>query len=393
MRNYHGVTVVPIIVDKTTNKIKRTLDTQHNLILDVGLNRLASTTISQCLARCAIGTGTLATNRGTQGIFVNKTGSTVTTTGSFFTNDDALFKRVLQLSDETVCRILTVDSATQATVSDDVSTLTNGAAIIWNTEQTTLETQLMVSATVNTSKATYNGTVITTPELSGVKTINIDRFRTFQFDFEDESHTITEAGWTWDEVAGTPQLFGRVVFSNPVVITPHDRLLIKVIFNHKFPIPDYVANDPYFAANGTWDATPVVSNRLGISSVNSNGTLNDVDTSDNDFLSMLEPCEAKIIMAFVNSDNTDLKQLTVNANSYIANSYQRTWPAVAVSDDFATSIKSLRFRFLSDPTNPESATNGLTMTYTAAQAKADQTVITTAFSTGWDRKLPAFPQG
>lgn len=383
MRNHHGVTVVAILCDKNNN-IKRTHEIQPNLILDSGLNRLATTAIAQCMARCAIGTGTTPTNRGTQGIFVQKTGNTVTTSEAFFENDDALFHRVLQLSDDTVCRILSVDSATQVVVDNGTSTLVNGAAIIWNVEQTTLTTQLSVSETVNTSKSTFNGTVATVINLNGVNTLNIDRFRTFQFDFEDESHTVTEAGWTWDEVALTPTLFGRIVFSEPIEITPHDRLLIKVIFNQKLAIPTYVGNDPYFSANATWDASPIVSGFSGISYIDSGGVIR--TNTDGDYLAMLEPVKNRIYHTFLDLDSTVLNQVTLTSASYVANSYSRTWSPYAISADFPAAISQTGFRI-----NSTTTAHALSLNYAVPQVKPDQSTITTTFGVSWDRKLPTFP--
>ena len=155
----YGIVVRPTVMKD--GKIVREYPLEPNLILDAGLEKLATTFTCDCFVTAALGTG-------------------------------------------------------------------NTAPVVGNTK---LETYVVSSETYKTAPVQQLGNYWNGDDFAvdpGVET-TIKRWRTFVFPTETGAVTYKEAGWSWEAASvSDPDLFGRIVFANEIVLGSGEHLILYV---------------------------------------------------------------------------------------------------------------------------------------------------------------------
>jgi hypothetical protein len=166
---------------------------KRNLILDQGLNLVATTQWAACFAYCAVGTGTTATKRDSGSVTFSRSGTTVTASAGFF--DSADTGRLLKWDTGQEC-YLTYVNATTCT-SNLSGTIGAAEGTVWYVNQTALTTETARTNSLS-GDGGANGTTFTTDTYT--------HKRTFLFPAVVSGVTYNEIGWS---PSGSGNLFGR----------------------------------------------------------------------------------------------------------------------------------------------------------------------------------------
>jgi len=177
---------------------------QDNLILDQGLDKLATMQFNQVFQACAAGTGSNPTGRDPQAIGV-VSGTTLTSSVATFTTADLDSDCVFKTNPPQRFKIEQIVSPTVVTVFQSGNVpgtpftieYTNQAILAGETKRTT--------------------SYLATPGACGylINPGNIVLWRTFLFTYETANITYSEIGLSDSNVAG-PNLFSRIVLATPV---------------------------------------------------------------------------------------------------------------------------------------------------------------------------------
>ena len=373
MNQGFSVTVEPIVVDQN-NKVIRKYDKQCNLITDWGLDQLRVAFVSNMTNYAVIGTGTTPTNRGSGAAALSMSASTTLTSDiAFFESDDALFNRVIQLTTGLVARIETFVSTTEVTISE-ISTFVGAGAVIWNIERDLMDSQYDRSTVKNTSDLSYNGSEVSEIDVNGSNYINVNCFRTIQFDLLEDK-TITEAGWTHSTIP-IPNLFGRIVFETPLTLVTNDRLLLKITINRKI-FNDVETNDPIYNTNATWSST-LTSQLDWLSYINDTGVT--VASGDNT-CGWYEPFEASIPLVYLMDEGGTKSNMTVSLIEENPGAFSKTF----YYEDTNTNFPDLRSISWGQYQNNSYM---MRLTYDVVQDKNDERRLEITHKVSWDRVLP-----
>jgi hypothetical protein len=183
-------------------RVVRRFPARKNLIMDGGLDAYASNSFANLFSQAIVGTGTNPVVRYSNPITVTQAGSTIVSSGSFFTSADV--GRILKYGDVgsgtsgAEQYITAYTNATTVTVSSSTTITTPTYCAIWYVNQTGLQAKVKATSTYQT---TGNGTVQTVA--SNILTIAYTRI--FIFSAETGTITYNEIGWSWN---GT-NIFGR----------------------------------------------------------------------------------------------------------------------------------------------------------------------------------------
>jgi hypothetical protein len=166
---------------------------KRNLILDQGLNLVATNLWTACFAYCAVGTGSTATKRDSGSVTFTRSGTTVIASAGFF--DSADTGRLLKWDTGEEC-YLTYVNATTCT-SNLSGTVAAAEGTVWYVNQTALTTETARTNQVS-SDGGANGTTFSVDTLT--------HKRTFLFPAVVSGVTYNEIGWS---PSGSGNLFGR----------------------------------------------------------------------------------------------------------------------------------------------------------------------------------------
>lgn len=202
---------------------------KKNLILDQGLDLVATTQWCDCFNYCAVGTGTDPTRRDSGAITFTRAGTTITASAGFFSAADV--GRLLKWN---TGEEVYISAYTSPTVVSSVSTGTIAAAIgtVWYVNQTALTTE---STRTNSLSADggANGT-----------TFSVDTYthqRTFLFAAVGANVTYNEIGWS---PAPAGSLFGRDVIpgGDTLLVGQQYKVVVKLILKISPVAPAAQAN-------------------------------------------------------------------------------------------------------------------------------------------------------
>lgn len=185
---------------------------QDNLILDQGLDYVASTLYNQLFAACCAGTGTQATQRD-PGTTATVSGTALTAATACFSNADLAANVVFDSGQ--IAKIIGYTSPTQVTLSISLTISTGTHFVIQYVNQAVLG-----------SEVKRTNSYLTTPGACGAMVSNesITLYRTFLFTPEANAITYTELGFSPQNVGGA-NLFSRIVLANPVSLAgPSDQI-------------------------------------------------------------------------------------------------------------------------------------------------------------------------
>ncbi len=187
-----------------------------NLILDYGLDEIASNLWADCWRYCAVGTGTTPTADDSGLINATQSGTTVTAGSSFFSVSDVGKLLVFDTGERAYISAYTSDTVVEVGISRTVAGAT--AFATWRVDQTQLTSYVQHSTTINVGPA-YNRTDVLD---SGV---TLRMRRTWKFPAEPSAITYYEVGFhRVDEP--NPFLFSRVINEEGYSVDEDQYLLI-----------------------------------------------------------------------------------------------------------------------------------------------------------------------
>lgn len=199
-------------------RVIRSFNEKPNLVLDAGLDRMATIEQLQLTSRAAIGTGTTPVKRDSASTTFSIAGTAVTASGNFFEAGDV--GRLLKFDTGEEYYISAYTDPQNVTVSGSGGTHGPSEGTIWYVNQTGL-----VAETQRTS-----GTTSGTGENSGTWNSGEGAWeikRTFLFPTVGAPVTINEIGWSDLDSAG-PNLFGRDLVSPGVSLLTGQQLKVTV---------------------------------------------------------------------------------------------------------------------------------------------------------------------
>lgn len=225
------------VVDAITGVVKRALPSQQNLILDTGLDQLATRSWFGCMQYIAVGTGTTATKVAVSGT-ASQTGTTVTLSGSAYSFVSGDVGSWLKWSSGAEAKITAFTNATTVTVSPSQSVASGSLVGLFRCNQTALATETKRTGGLNNTTTIWpsyvesdgnNSQGFSWNATTGVITLR----RTIDQTAESGTVVYTEAGVSWSASAGN--LFSRVVFDTPVTVNNGEK--IRVQYNLQLTIP------------------------------------------------------------------------------------------------------------------------------------------------------------
>ncbi len=191
---------------------------KRNLILDQGLNGIASRTWADSFSHAAVGTGTTPTKRDSSAITFTRAGNMVTASAGFFEASDV--GRILKLDTGEEMYILVFNSATEVEVNTS-GALSASEGTVWYVNQTALTAEVKRTNTYSTDGGA-NGS--TWDGVSGTWTMK----RTFIFSAEVATVNYREIGWSHTGSGGS-NLFGRdLLAGSGVVLVAGQQLKVEV---------------------------------------------------------------------------------------------------------------------------------------------------------------------
>lgn len=191
------------------------LPPKRNLILDAGLDLVASQLWANVIGRAVVGTGATPVKRDSGAITFSRAGSVVTASAGFFEAGDV--GRLIKFDSGAEMYVTAYTSPTQVTVSQS-GALAASEGTVWYVNQTGLAAESKRTNTVSTDSGD-NGTTV----LAGSVALK----RTFIFSAETGSVTYNEIGWSNSATAGN-NLFGRDVITGGVSLVSGQQLKVTV---------------------------------------------------------------------------------------------------------------------------------------------------------------------
>jgi hypothetical protein len=206
-------------------QVVRRFPRQRNLILNQGLDQIASLYIANCFQYAAMGSGTTPTesDSGVETVNIVSGTATISTIG-FLAGDATDVGKTIKLDTSGNTFLVTgFTSTTQCTVSPS-STIGPDTFIIYNTNQTGLTTEITGGGGASRRTSTYltgapNCQTVTT----GAVTVLT---RTFDFSVETGPNSCNEVGFASTSTVGS-NLFSRIKLPSTASLTAGQQLRVK----------------------------------------------------------------------------------------------------------------------------------------------------------------------
>jgi hypothetical protein len=236
-----------MVIDSKTGKVKHDCGWQKNLILNQGMNAIATTyTWANAFLRCAAGTGTTPTQDDSGATTAEQSGTTVTLSGGSFTFTDTGTDagKMIKWDSGEEAMIVTITNSTTAVV-DRSQTVAADTFTSFRTNQTGLTTEVKRTATYLVGAGNCGTTYTSADGLMVMR-------RTFDFTVETGSVSYTEIGFA-NLATVAANLFSRILLSAPVALVAGDQL--RVVYDLSIQLS-------YFAPRAI---TPTITGWTGVS--------------------------------------------------------------------------------------------------------------------------------
>lgn len=255
------------VVDKNGKEIYAQAP-KRNLILNSGMNALATNTYAACIAYCAAGVGGGVSQVDLDGT-ASQSGTTVTISGSTFIFGPLYVGDVLKFATGQEATITAILSSTSVTV-DRTQTVAATVVRLYRTSVSALDTEIV--RTTGTTSTTYPEFLLEdgTRSQASIPDIPNSRImlrRTYDFPAETDSINYTEVGVSWQTTANS-SLFSRVFLAGPVTVEAEQQLRIR--YELYISIPNTGSNP---VVEPTLEGWPYPYNIASISSTGSNFTV------------------------------------------------------------------------------------------------------------------------
>lgn len=213
----------------------------HNLILDAGLDLVATNVIAALTKYCHVGTGTDPFQRDSGSTTISRAGSTLTASSGYFEAADVgrLFK--FDTGEEVY---ITSFASTTSVDTVDSGTIASSEGTIWYVDRTTLQTETTRTTVYRTDSGDNSRTLA-----AGVLTYK----RTHQFPPVGGGVTYNEIGWG---PANSTALYNGSLITGSVVMLTGDILIVESNLE--------LVQSPI---------TPIAQSDVGAGGFNSSGTI------------------------------------------------------------------------------------------------------------------------
>jgi hypothetical protein len=402
------------IVDATGDEIWRQPEWKKNLILNQGMDELATQYLSQISTHGIAGTGSIQGGITQENYILSGESSASIIegglklfpqpggiqnfdteiwngwTGSLANGD------MIKFADGTEVKVGSVSTTTAGVIPTD--TVLTQSFTIWKTSQTKLQGEVKRSSTYLSGVGNCG---------SSINLNNVSYLRTYDFSIETSPKIYTEVGVGWSSTVGSATAFSRIVLPQTVSIDTNQRLRLVYQLNVAFSptASQYVGN----AIISGWPVAPSTNTNMSqsiqqmwVSSISTTGA-----SSPN--YAALEPASAGSNCQFFGSTNSqslvtfgvtpidrDSNGVAVTANStldiYVNGSYTQyknaTWPLASLNYQ---NIRSFGFGvyYGSYPWYTSYGTSGqaFAMVFEQNQSKYNTQTLTMAFRWTWSRVL------
>lgn len=380
------------VVDAATGQVIKEYPRQKNLILNQGMDQVASSYWADLMDYCSAGTGVTPTNDDGGVTTATQSGTTVTLSGGLFTFTDTLTDagKVIKWTSGEEAMIVTVTNPTTVVVNNSASVSAN-TFVVYRTNQTQLSNQLKRTNSYLTGSP-YTGTTVA---------VNVLKFRrTYDFTAEVGTVNYTEIGLGWSNVGAT-SIFSRILLSLPVTVTAGQQL--RVTYELQLTVTPAVPFSKT-AIIGGWPVAPALTTDgvegvqfFGLAFVNSNGaTQSGIDNG----LIASEPAQTGAIGVFVSTDATAPASIgssvsrsavgSVGATraAYIAGTwYVDKSGTIPVGTGNSSAIRSMGYGYHSPNNFFANTSTTMVFVFNEAQTKLNTHTLTLTWRFSWSRVL------
>lgn len=206
-----------LVIDDKTRQVIRQYPVQKNLILNNGMDMMATTLMVSCFTNCVAGTGTTPTRDGSGLTTAAQASTTVTLVGGAFTftNTGTDAGKMIKFDSGEEARIVTVTDATHAEVANSATVVASTFAV-YRTNQNALAVESKRTSTYLTGSA--NCGTVWTGNVAAHK-------RTYDFSVESGSVTYAEIGFSNTASVGS-NLFSRILLGSTVPLVAGQALRV-----------------------------------------------------------------------------------------------------------------------------------------------------------------------
>jgi len=379
------------VVDAATGKVVKEYPRQKNLILNQGLDQVATDHWADCFRYCSAGTGVTPTSDDSSPTTASQSGTTVTLVGGTFVFTDTLTDagKVIKWDTSEEATIITVTSPTVVEVLNS-ATVPAADFVVYRTNQTGLTSQLKRTSTYLTG-APYTGTTLAS---------NVFQMRrTYDFTAEVGTINYTEIGVGW-HVSTPTAIFSRILLAAPVPVTAGQQL--RVTYELQLTLLP-AAPFSKTAIIGGWPVAPALDTTgveaiqfLGLSQVATSGASQNYDNG----LQASEPAQTSTIGVFVSDTSTapasfgssisraGTGSVAATVAAYVVgNYYVDKTGTLAVGTGNSVALRSMGFGGHSPNTFFAYTATTMVFVFDEAQTKLNTHTLTLTWRFSWSRVL------
>lgn len=379
------------VVDSATGHVVKEYPRQKNLILNQGMDQVATDYWANLFVHCSAGIGTTPTSDDSSPTTATQSGTGVTLSGGTFVFTDTITDagNVIKWDTGEEAQIVSVTNPTTVVVNNSAS-VSAGDFVVYRTNQTQLSNQLKRTNTYLTGSP-YTGTTLAS---------NVYRMRrTFDFTAEVGTVNYTEIGLGW-HVSTPTAIFSRILLAVPVPVDAGQQL--RVTYELQLTLLP-AAPFSKTAIIGGWPVAPAASANgteaiqyLGLSQVNTLGTTNNYDTG----FQSSEPALTSQIGVFVSTTSTAPasfgSSISRTGTGYVAatraayvagNWYVDKSGTLPVGTGNSTAIRSMGYGLNNPNLQFPYTTTTMVFVFDEAQTKLNTHTLTLTWRFSWSRVL------
>lgn len=379
------------VVDAATGQVVKEYPRQKNLILNQGMDQLASNSWAELFVYCSAGIGVTPTSDDSSPTTATQAGTTVTLSGGTFVFTDTFTDagKTIKWDTGEEAQIVSVTNPTTVIVNNSAA-VPAADFVVYRTNQTGLSNQLKRTSTYLTGSP-YCGTTLASNVLK--------MRRTYDFTAEVGTVNYTEIGLGWHTSTPTA-IFSRILLAVPVPVDAGQQL--RVTYELQITLlPSTTVSKT--AIIGGWPVAPALTTDgveaiqyLGVSSVNTNGTSVNYDNG----FGASEPSQTSSIGIFVSTTSTAPASFgsavgrtgtgvvsATRAAYVVGNWYVDKSATLPVGTGNSTAIRSMGYGYHAP--NNWFAYNQTTMVFVfdEAQTKLNTHTLTLTWRFSWSRVL------
>lgn len=254
------------VIDSKTGKVKRDYGWQNNLILNQGMDGIATRSWAASFSTFARGTGTTPTQDDSGTTTAAQSGTTVTLSGGAFllTNTATDAGKMIKWDSGEEARILTVAGGGASCTVANSATVGAGEFTVYRTNQTGLATEVSPRSTSYVTGTGNNDTTYNAG--AGTQVMK----RTVDFPIEVGSVSYTEVGFSHTATVAS-NLFSRILLSAPIALVADDqfRVIYELTITLTYTTPQAVT--PTITNWASTDGDQMIEH-FGMDTVGTTGT-------------------------------------------------------------------------------------------------------------------------